>query len=180
MKTTFTARHIRLHPRLREIVQTKLAKLERVLPGRAEARIVVTGGRKDVGVEVTVAGRRGTLTATARAADQPSAAQDVMDRVAAQVGQDEHEGEGREEAHAVCGAEPRGLARRAAGRAGDDRRAPARDVFRRARCSRRTPSPPSPLRVARSSFSATRPSTTPCAFCTAAATEPSAWSSPSR
>ncbi len=85
MKTTFTARHIRLHPRLREIVQTKLAKLERVLPGRAEARVVVTGGRKDVGVEVTVAGRRGTLTATARAADQPSAAQDVMDRIAAQV-----------------------------------------------------------------------------------------------
>jgi putative sigma-54 modulation protein len=85
MKTTFTARHIRLHPRLREIVQTKLTKLERVLPGRAEARVVVTGGRKDVGVEVTVAGRRGTLTATARAADQRSAAQDVMDRVAAQV-----------------------------------------------------------------------------------------------
>lgn len=85
MKTTFTARHIRLHPRLREIVQTKLAKLERVLRGRAEARVVVTGDRKDVGVEVTVAGRRGTLTATARAADQPSAAQDVMDRIAAQV-----------------------------------------------------------------------------------------------
>jgi ribosomal subunit interface protein len=85
MKTVFTARHIRLHPRLREIVQTKLAKLERVLSGRAEARVVVTGGRKDVEVEVTVAGRRGTLTATARAADQPSAAQDVMDRVAAQV-----------------------------------------------------------------------------------------------
>lgn len=85
MKTTFTARHIRLHPRLREIVQTKLTKLERVLRDRAEARVVVTGGRNDVGVEVTVAGRRGTFTATARAADQPSAAQDVMDRVAAQV-----------------------------------------------------------------------------------------------
>ncbi|MFI5120517.1 MAG: HPF/RaiA family ribosome-associated protein [Thermoanaerobaculia bacterium] len=85
MKTTFTARHIRLHPRLREIVHTKLAKLERVLPGRAEARVVVTGGRKDVGVEITVAGRRGTLTASARAADQPSAAQDMMDRMAAQV-----------------------------------------------------------------------------------------------
>ncbi|HEX5855366.1 MAG TPA: ribosome-associated translation inhibitor RaiA [Thermoanaerobaculia bacterium] len=85
MKTSFTARHIRLHPRLREIVQTKLAKLERVLPGRAEARVVVTAGRQDVEVEVTVAGRHGTLTATARAADQQSAAQDVMDRVAAQA-----------------------------------------------------------------------------------------------
>jgi len=85
MKTTFTARHIRLHPRLREIVQAKLAKLERVLPGRTEAHVVVTAGRQDVEVEVTVAGRHGTLTATANAADQPSAAQDVMDRVAAQA-----------------------------------------------------------------------------------------------
>jgi ribosomal subunit interface protein len=84
MKTTFTARHVRLHPRLREIVLAKLAKLEKVFPGRAEAHIVVTAGRQDVAVEVTVAGRHGTLNATARAADQPSAAQDVMDRVAAQ------------------------------------------------------------------------------------------------
>lgn len=85
MKTTFTARHVRLHPRLREIVQAKLAKLERVFPGKAEAHVVVTAGRQDVEVEVTVAGPHGTLTATALAADQPSAAQDVMDRVAAQA-----------------------------------------------------------------------------------------------
>jgi ribosomal subunit interface protein len=85
MKTTFTARHVRLHPRLKEIVQAKLEKLERVFPGRAEAHVVVTAGRQDVEVEVKVAGRHGTLTATARGGDQPSAAQDVMDRVAAQA-----------------------------------------------------------------------------------------------
>jgi ribosomal subunit interface protein len=85
MKTVFTARHIRLHPRVREIVQAKLAKLERTMPGRAEAHVVVTAGRKDVEVEVSVTGGHGTLTASARAADQPSAAQDVMDRIAAQA-----------------------------------------------------------------------------------------------
>ena len=85
MKTTFTARHVRLHPRLREIVEAKLAKLSRTLPPDAEARVVVTAGKKDLEVEVSVAGRHGTLTAAARAGDQASAAQDVMDRIAAQA-----------------------------------------------------------------------------------------------
>jgi ribosomal subunit interface protein len=85
MKTTFTARHIRLHPRLRQIVETKLAKLGRTLPGDAEAHVVVTAGKKDLEIEVSVAGSHGTLTAAARAGDQASAAQDVMDRIAAQV-----------------------------------------------------------------------------------------------
>ena len=85
MKTTFTARHVRLHPRLRQIVETKLAKLARSLPGDAEAHVVVTAGKKDLEVEVSVAGRHGTLTAAARAGDQTTAAQDVMDRIAAQA-----------------------------------------------------------------------------------------------
>jgi ribosomal subunit interface protein len=85
MKTTFTARHVRLHPRLKEIVETKLAKLARSLPGDAEAHVVVTAGKKDLEVEVSVAGRHGTLTAAARAVDQTTAAQEVMDRIAAQA-----------------------------------------------------------------------------------------------
>jgi len=85
MKTTFTARHVRLHPRLRQIVEAKLAKLGRTLPGDAEAHVVVTAGKKDLEVEVSVAGRHGTLTAAARAGDQATAAQDVMDRIAAQA-----------------------------------------------------------------------------------------------
>lgn len=85
MKTTFTARHVRLHPRMREIVETKLAKLARTLPHGAEAHIVVTAGKKDLEVEVSVSGRHGTLTAAARAGDQASAAQEVMDRIAAQA-----------------------------------------------------------------------------------------------
>ncbi|MEO8585642.1 MAG: HPF/RaiA family ribosome-associated protein [Acidobacteriota bacterium] len=85
MKTTFTARHVRLHPRMREIVETKLAKLARALPHGAEARVVVTGGKKDLEVEVSVPGSHGTLTAAARAEDQASAAQEVMDRIAAQA-----------------------------------------------------------------------------------------------
>ena len=85
MKVTFTARHVRLHPRLRSIVETKLAKLGRTLPGDAEAHVVVTAGKKDLEVEVSVAGRHGTLTAVARAGYQTSAAQEVMDRISAQA-----------------------------------------------------------------------------------------------
>lgn len=85
MKTTFTARNVRLHPRLREIVDVKLTKLARSLPRDAEAHVVVTAGKKDLEIEVSVAGRHGTLTAAARAGDQVSGAQDVMSRIAAQA-----------------------------------------------------------------------------------------------
>lgn len=85
MKTTFTARNVRLHPRLRAIVDAKLTKLARSLPRDAEAHVVVTAGKKDLEVEVSVAGRHGTLTAAARAGDQATAAQDVMDRIATQA-----------------------------------------------------------------------------------------------
>jgi ribosomal subunit interface protein len=85
MKTTFIARNIRIHSGVREEVETKLARLERVLPPRAQVRVVVTAGKVDVEVEVTVADKTRTITATARAADQRTAAQAAMERLAGQV-----------------------------------------------------------------------------------------------
>jgi ribosomal subunit interface protein len=85
MKTDYTARHIRIHSGLREVVETKLERLERVLPPRAVARVVVTAGKKDVEVEVSVVGKTRTITAAARGADQRTAAQDAMERLAGQV-----------------------------------------------------------------------------------------------
>lgn len=85
MKTVYTARHIRIHPAVREVVETKLARLERVLPARASARVVVNAGKKDVEVEVTVVGRSRTITAAARGADQRTAAQAALERLAGQV-----------------------------------------------------------------------------------------------
>jgi len=85
MKTDYTARHIRIHPAVRDVVETKLARLERVLPPRAAARVVVSAGRNDVEVEVTVEGRSRTITATAHGADQRTAAQAAMERLAGQA-----------------------------------------------------------------------------------------------
>lgn len=85
MKTDYTARHIRIHPAVREVVETKLARLERVLPPRASARVVVSAGKKDVEVEVTVEGRSRTITAAARGADQRTAAQAALERLAGQA-----------------------------------------------------------------------------------------------
>lgn len=85
MKTDYTGRHIRLHSSVREVVETKLARLERVLPPRATARVVVSAGKKEVEVEVTVEGRARTITAAARGADQRTAAQAAMERLAGQV-----------------------------------------------------------------------------------------------
>lgn len=85
MKTDYTARHIRIHSGLREVVETKLDRLERVLPPRAVARVVVTAGKKEVEVEVSVVGKTRTITAAARGVDQRTAAQDAMERLAGQV-----------------------------------------------------------------------------------------------
>lgn len=85
MKTDYTARHIRIHPKVRDVVETKLARLERVLPSRAEARVVVSAGKKDVEVEITVAGRNRTITAAGRGADQRTAAQTALEKLAGQV-----------------------------------------------------------------------------------------------
>ncbi len=85
MKTDYTARHIRIHSGLREVVETKLARLERVLPPRAEARVVVTAGKQDVEVEVSVIGRTRTITGVGRGVDQRTAAQAAMERLAGQV-----------------------------------------------------------------------------------------------
>ena len=85
MKTVYTARHIRIHSGVREVVETKLARLERVLPPRAEARVVVSGGKKDVEVEVTVLGKTRTITGVGRGADQRTAAQAAMEKLAGQV-----------------------------------------------------------------------------------------------
>ena len=85
MRTDYTARHIRIHSGVRDVVETKLARLERVLPPRAEARVVVTAGKKDVEVEVAVHGKTRSFTGVGRGADQRTAAQAAMERLAGQV-----------------------------------------------------------------------------------------------
>ncbi|MGA7991788.1 MAG: HPF/RaiA family ribosome-associated protein [Thermoanaerobaculia bacterium] len=85
MKIDYTARHIRLHPTVRAVVERKLAKLERVLPVRAAARVVVSAGKKDVEVEVAVLGRARTITGVGRGADQRTATQNAMEHLARQV-----------------------------------------------------------------------------------------------
>ncbi len=85
MRTDYTARHIRIHGVVRDVVETKLARLERVLPPRAEARVVVSAGKKDVEVEVAVLGKKRTITGIGRGADQRTAAQAAMEKIAAQV-----------------------------------------------------------------------------------------------
>jgi ribosomal subunit interface protein len=85
MKTVYIARRIRIHPSLPEVVDAKLAKLERFLPRTVQAHVVVKREKNDVAVEVAVAGRHHTWKATASGPDQRTAAQEVMDRIAAQV-----------------------------------------------------------------------------------------------
>jgi ribosomal subunit interface protein len=85
MKTVYIARRIRIHPSLPEVVDVKLAKLERFLPRTVQAHVTVKREKNHVAVEVAVAARHRTWKAAASGPDQRTAAQKVMDRVAAQV-----------------------------------------------------------------------------------------------
>jgi putative sigma-54 modulation protein len=85
MKIDYTARRIRLHPAVRDVVEKKMARIEKVLPAGAEARVVVYSEKKGTTVEVAVTARNRTWTAEATAADQQAAAQAAMERIAAQA-----------------------------------------------------------------------------------------------
>jgi ribosomal subunit interface protein len=85
MKAVYTARGLKIHGNLRDVVEPKLAKLERVLPRSAKVGVVVRREKKDISVEVTVVGRSRTWKAAAMGPDQRTAAQEVMNRIAAQA-----------------------------------------------------------------------------------------------
>jgi putative sigma-54 modulation protein len=85
MKIAFTARRVKLHPLVRHVVERKLAKLEKVLPRDAQAHVIVEAGKKDISIEVSVAGKNRSWQATAVGPDQPAAAHAVMERIAAQA-----------------------------------------------------------------------------------------------
>ena len=85
MKIDYIARKVRLHHAVRETVEKKLSKLEKVLPRGGQARVVVFAEKKGITVEVTIAARQRTWTATAVGADQLGAAQAAMDRIAVQA-----------------------------------------------------------------------------------------------
>jgi len=85
MNIDFVARRVRLDPDVREIVEKKLAKLAKVLPSDAQAHVVVERVKKDVSVEITVAGRQRTWTAKELGQDQQAAAHAVLDRIVAQA-----------------------------------------------------------------------------------------------
>ncbi len=85
MNTVYIARRIRIHPSLEEVVAGKLGKLERFLPRAAQVHVAVRREKNVVAVEVAISGAKGTWKAHATGPDQRTAAQEVMNRIAAQV-----------------------------------------------------------------------------------------------
>lgn len=85
MNIEFTARRIKLNPKVREIVETKLEKIAKLLPSNAQAHVIVRAEKLGVAVEMTVVGRNATWTATEGGADQEKATYAVLDRIVAQA-----------------------------------------------------------------------------------------------
>ncbi len=85
MKVEVTARRLTVDAKTKDTIEKRLEKLAKVLPREAEAKVVVRLEKRGVLVEVTITARQRTWTAEAVAADQLTAAQNALDRVAAQA-----------------------------------------------------------------------------------------------
>ena len=85
MKVEVTARRLTVDAKTKDTIEKRLEKLSKVLPREAEAKVVIRLEKRGVLVEVTITARQRTWTAEAVAADQLTAAQNALDRVAAQA-----------------------------------------------------------------------------------------------
>lgn len=85
MNIEFTSRRARLHDSVKELFEKKLGKLEKVLPPDVQAHVILRGENKGVSLEVTVAGRHRTWTATEAGVEQESMAYAVLERIEAQI-----------------------------------------------------------------------------------------------
>ena len=85
MNIEFTSRRARLHSGVKELVEKKLQKLEKILPPDVQAHVILRGENKGVSLEVTVVGRQRTWTATEAGTDQEAMSYDVLERIEAQI-----------------------------------------------------------------------------------------------
>lgn len=85
MKVDFTARGLRLAPSVREMAESKLERLSKVLPEDAQAKVVIRREKKEVAVEVTVQARHRSWSATAEGAEQEVVVREALDHVEGQV-----------------------------------------------------------------------------------------------
>ncbi|MBK8598678.1 MAG: ribosome-associated translation inhibitor RaiA [Holophagales bacterium] len=85
MKIEITARRLTVDAKTKETIEKRLEKLSKVLPREADAKVVIRLEKRGVLVEVTITARQRTWAAEAVAADQLTAVQEALDRVAAQV-----------------------------------------------------------------------------------------------
>lgn len=85
MKIELTARRLTVDAKTKDTIEKRLEKLSKVLPREAEAKVVVRLEKRGVIVEVTITARQRTWAAEAVAEDQLTAAQNALDRIAAQA-----------------------------------------------------------------------------------------------
>ena len=85
MKVDFTARRLRLSASVKDLIEKKLGKLEKVLPRDAQAHVIVHAEKKSIAIEVTVVGGQRTWTAAETGDSQETAAHAVLLRIEAQA-----------------------------------------------------------------------------------------------
>ena len=85
MNVEITARRLTVEPKVKDTVEKRLAKLAKVLPPEAQAKVMLKAEKRGFSFEIAVTARQRTWAAEATAADQLTAAQNALDRLAGQA-----------------------------------------------------------------------------------------------
>jgi putative sigma-54 modulation protein len=85
MRVEYTGRHLEVPDAIRRLGDRKLRKLERVLPGITDARVILSTDRHRQVVEVTVHSRHLDLTATEASGDHALSLSTAMDKLTRQA-----------------------------------------------------------------------------------------------
>ena len=85
MRVEYTGRHLEVPPEIRRLGDRKLRKLERVLPGITDVRVILSTDRHRQVAEVSVHSRHLDLTATEASADHALSLSTAMDKLTRQA-----------------------------------------------------------------------------------------------
>jgi ribosomal subunit interface protein len=85
MNIEFTARRLKFDDEVKELVETRLAKLSRVLPRDAQAKVLLRAEKRGVAFEITISARQRTWAAEVIEPDQLTAVHAALDKIAAQA-----------------------------------------------------------------------------------------------
>ena len=85
MNVEFTARNTTLYPKLKQIAQAELERIDKIVGGLVSAHVILTEDKFRMGAEVTVTASSETLVATCEDKEMEKALHDALRKIEQQA-----------------------------------------------------------------------------------------------